>query len=101
MTVKRIVAGLLALVVILVAVVALALFYGATTALAPAAAVTAAFDGAAAMRFAQAQCDIGPRPPGSFKRELWTDLSRPRTGMFGTVNLRKSAKTRDAPGKSP
>src|SRR5437762_4978294 len=65
MTVKRIVAGLLALVVILVAVVALALFYGATTALAPAAAVTAAFDGAAAMRFAQAQCDIGPRPPGT------------------------------------
>src|SRR5437016_910517 len=79
---RRLAVGLLALAAILAAVFGLALFYGVTPALAPTEATPAAFDGAAAMRFAQAQCDIGPRPPGTPE-----DL---KTGDFIIQNLPKS-----------
>ena len=79
---RKIAVGLLALAAIVIAVFALALFYAVTPALAPTAATPAAFDGAAAMRFALAQCDIGPRPPGTPE-----DV---KTGDYIIQNLPKS-----------
>lgn len=65
MKVNRQFAGALTLVAVGLLLVAATLIYATPVAAPGPTPAAGAFDGAAAMRFAQAQCDIGPRPPGS------------------------------------
>ncbi len=88
----------LAVALVLAVTGALVLFERRATDLpAPTATPPATFDGASAMRFAQAQCDIGPRPTGSPKGKQTGDYIVSTLKSFGWSVQEQTFEYRQTP----